>query len=760
MTDLLTEKEFSRSDFLKGSGALVVGFSVPMTLARKAAAATGAAGAIGPALIDPKLVDSWIAIDSSGKVTVLTGKVELGTGILTATMQIAAEELDVAFSSVRIVEGDTWRTPDQGTTAGSQSTKTQWANGVRQAAAEARAALLAMASKRLGVPAAQLTVTGGVVSVASDSSRKVSYGELIGGQRFNLTVTGKAPTKKPSEHKIVGKSIKRPEVPSKLNGRFTYLQDVKIAGMLHGRVVRPPSINATLVSVNGFKKKVAGLVKVVVQKDYVGVVCEREEQAIEAAKNLRVTWKDPGGINSIDQFWAAMESQEGRARLLVADGDVEQALKGAAKVVEATYYYPYQLHGSMGPSCSVADVKGDEATVWSPTQGVYPLRSMIAKFLGLKDQAVHVIYVEGPGCYGLNGADSASLDAVIMSKAVGRPVRVQWMRADEHEWEHFGQPMVMKAKGGLDAAGNLIAWDYQAWTAGRGGRPGNVGAANLPPGYLTGLPLPPTRPTAPTFPPLGADNSNTVAGYLQDEEGRLKNARVIARAVDSPFFTGPLRSPARIQNTFANESFIDELAAAAGADPVEFRLRYVGDERLAEVIRRAAARYGWQSRPSPKSSRNANLLTGRGIGAMQYEGEDGYAATIAEVRVNRKTGKVTVTRMVVAHDVGIIINPDGIRLQIEGNVVQGISRTLKEEVKIKNGRATTKDWEGYSVFRFTDMPKVDIELINRPNQPAVGTGENAMTNMPAAIANAIFDATGARLRRLPFTPARVKAALG
>jgi nicotinate dehydrogenase subunit B len=459
-----------------------------------------------------------------------------------------------------------------------------------------------MASKQLGAPVSQLTISAGVVSVASDSSKKVSYGELIGGQRFNLTVTGKAPTKKPSEHKIVGKSIKRPEVPSKLNGRFTYIQDVKVAGMFHGRVVRPPSINATLVRVNGFKKRVPGLVKMVVQKNYVGVVCEREEQAIAAAKNLRVTWKDPGGINSIDELWSQMESQEGRARLLVADGDVDKALKGAAKVVEAAYYYPFQLHGSMGPSCSVADVRGDEATVWSPTQGVYPLRSMIAKFLGLKDQAVHVIYVEGPGCYGLNGADSVSLDAVIMSKAVGRPVRVQWMRADEHEWEHFGQPMVMKARGGLDADGNLVAWDYQAWSGGRGGRPGNVGAANLPPGFLTGLTLPTTRPEAPRFPPLGADNSNTVAGYLQDEEGRLENARVVARAVDSPFFTGPLRSPARIQNTFANESFIDELAAAARADPVEFRLRYIGDERLAEVIRRAAEKYGWQSRPSPKSA--------------------------------------------------------------------------------------------------------------------------------------------------------------
>ena len=453
-----------------------------------------------------------------------------------------------------------------------------------------------------------------------------------------------------------------------------------------------------------------------------------------------------------------MATLPAQSRLLVSDGNVDKALAGAAKVVEATYYYPYQLHGSMGPSCAVADVKADEATVWSPTQGVYPLRTAVAKVLGFKDQQVHVIYKEGSGCYGLNGADTASIDAVLMSKAVGAPVRVQWMRADEHIWEHYGTPMVMRVKGGLDADGNLIAWDYESLQASRGGRPGNVGAANLPTGALIGLTLPATRASAPTFPPLGADNSNTVAGYLLEEEGLVPNARVIAKTVDSPYFTGPLRSPARIQNSFANESFIDELAAAAGADPVTFRLRYVGDERLRHVIEVAAKAAGWELRNSPKPASKGDIATGRGFAAMQYEGEDGYAGIVCEIEVNKKTGKIRVTRVVVSHDVGIIINPRGIKAQIQGNVVHGVSRALKEEVAL-DPKAKSTDWDSYQVLRFTELPEVKIALISRPNKAPTGSGENAMTAIPAAVANALFDATGVRVRRLPLTPARVKAAL-
>jgi nicotinate dehydrogenase subunit B len=756
MTNLI-ETPHSRRDFLKGGGALIVAFSTPLTLGT--ARAKAATGAIGPALVDPNLIDSWVAVGQDGRVTILTGKVELGTGLKTAQMQIAADELDVPLSMIDVIMSDTWLTPDQGTTAGSQSVKTNFAGGLRRGCAEARQALIQMAAKKLGVPANTLVTQNGAVVSSADSSKRATYGELIGGQRFNLKSTGRAPLKKPSELKVVGKSLSHVDIPEKVQAKLEYVQNVKVPGMLHGRVVRPPGINAKLVSVDGFKTKIPDLVKVVVQKDFVGVVARSEAGAIRAAKELKVTWKDPGGApTNYDALYADMVKRPASSRLLVSDGNVDKALAGAAKVVEATYYYPYQLHGSMGPSCAVADVKADEATVWSPTQGVYPLRTAVAKVLGFKDQQVHVIYKEGSGCYGLNGADTASIDAVLMSKAVGAPVRVQWMRADEHIWEHYGTPMVMKVRGGLDGDGNLIAWDYESLQASRGGRPGNIGAANLPTGALIGLTLAPVRASAPAFPPLGADNSNTVAGYLLEEDVLVPNARVVAKTVDSPYFTGPLRSPARIQNTFANESFIDELAAAAGADPVTFRLRYVGDERLRHVIEVAAKAAGWELRNSPKPASKGDIATGRGFAAMQYEGEDGYAGIVCEIEVNKRTGKIRVTRVVVSHDVGIIINPRGIKAQIQGNVVHGVSRALKEEVAL-DPKAKSTDWDSYQVLRFTELPEVKIALISRPNQPPTGSGENAMTAIPAAVANALFDATGVRLRRLPLTPARVKAAL-
>lgn len=756
MTNII-ETPHSRRDFLKGSGALIVAFGLPLSLGT--AKARGAASAIGPALVDPQLIDSWIAIGQNGRVTIFVGKVELGTALSTAQMQIAADELDVSLSKVDIVQGDTWRTPDQGTTSGSQSIKTQWSSGLRHAAAEARAALLEMASKQLSTPVSQLIVKDGVVSHIGDPSKKVSYSELIGGKTFNLRQTRRVQPKKPSELKVVGRPVRAHDIPAKVRSQLQYVQNVRVPGMLHGRVIRPPGINATLVSVNGFKKRVDGLVKVVVEKNFLGVVCEREEQAIKAAKELKVTWNDPGGVPSYDHLYAQMVSQMGQARLLAMDGDVDKALASAAKVIEATYYYPYQLHGSMGPSCAIADVQGNEVTVWSPTQGVYPLRQAVAGMLGIPQQNVHVIYKEGSGCYGLNGADTASLDAVLLSKAVGKPVRLQWMREDEHVWEHMGTPMVMKIKGGLDGKGDVIAWDFENWQANRGGRPGNVGAANLPTGYLIGRNLPARTIVAPRLPAAGADTSNTEAGYLKDEQGLIPNARVIAHTVDSPFFTGPLRSPARIQNSFANECFIDELAHAAGADPVEYRLRYVGDPRLRDVITVAAKAANWEMRKSPKAPSKGDIAKGRGIAAMQYEGIDGYAGTVVELEVNKRTGRVKVTRVVCSHDVGIIINPDGLKAQIEGNVVHGISRALYEEVLLERNRSGSRNWDTYPVFRFQDLPEIKIALINRVNESPTGSGENLMTALPAAVGNAIFDATGVRLRRLAFTPARIKAAL-
>ena len=413
------------------------------------------------------------------------------------------------------------------------------------------------------------------------------------------------------------------------------------------------------------------------------------------------------------------------------------------------------MHGSMGASAGMASVEGKTATVWSSTQGVYPLRGAIATALGIPAQNIHVLYVEGSGCYGLNGADNVALDAAVLSQEIGRPVRVQYMRADEHRWENYGQPYRIALKGGLDASGKVSVWDYTAWTASRGGRPGPP--ANLPSGILLGFPetpLPASPPATPTQAPNSVDGSNSAPSYV------IPSQRLVTHSGIHSFLAGPLRSPARIQNTFANESFIDELAHAAGADPIAFRLAHLKDQRLIDVINLAAKMAKWQTRPSASKIGKGRFKTGRGFSAMLYEGNNGYNAAVFQVTVDTKTGKVIVDAVWSAQDCGPVLNPDGMRAQAEGGLMQAISRTLIEEVKWGANGITSKDWQTYPVIRFTAMPKTfHFQAIDRKDQPVWGAGEVLITNGPAAIANAIFDATGKRMRRLPFTPARVRAAL-
>jgi nicotinate dehydrogenase subunit B len=751
MADLI-ETPISRRTLLKGAGGMVVAFSLPTFLVSSAEAAP-AASVIGPGVVPPDQIDSWLKIGADGKVTVLTGKVELGTGVETATLQLAAEELDVALEKMELIQADTWMTVDQSYTSGSQSIKSQWgSSGVRQAAAEARAALLNMASAKLGAPVSQLTVTDGVVSVVGNASSHVSYAELIGDQRFNIRMLGKAKPKSADTFTIVGKSIPRRDVPAKLYGTFAYTQDVRVDGMLHGRVVRPPSLDATLVSVDGFGgKTMPGLVKIVVKNNFVGVVCEKEDQAIKAAAALKCTWNtkplpDPASI-----YTAIKSSPSLTDRVLIKSGDVSAAIAASPTKLAAEYWYPYQMHGSMGASCAVADVQGDTATVWSSTQGVYQLRGALATLLGLPGPNVHVQYVEGSGCYGLNAADASAMDAAIMSQAIGKPVRSQNMRADEHGWENYGNAMVIQLAAGLDANGKITGWDYAGWSAGRGSRPGPPG--NVPTGVLAGFPEPAPAKSPPPFPPLGPDSSNTVTSYT------FPTHRVLSHAVASRFFTAPLRSPARIQNTFANESFMDELAAAAKADPIAFRLAHLNDARLQAVIQESARMAKWETRPSPSAASSQRLVTGRSIAAMQYEGTDAYAGVVVQVQVDKQTGKVRVQHVWAAQDCGLTINPDGMRAQAEGCVIQGVSRALKEELRWTTEKVTSIDWITYPVLRFPDMPMFDFEIINRPDQPPLGAGEVVITAMVAAIGNAIHDATGVRLRQVPFTPARVRAGI-
>ena len=732
----------SRRRFLTSTGALIVAFSLPVELRAQAAA---------PARPAPDLaldqVDSWLAIGGDGRVTLFSGKVELGTGVETALSQIVAEELDVAAERVTVVQGDTGRTPNQGYTVGS---KTLQFGGppIRQAAAEARQTLLGLASTRLGIPVDHLTVADGLVSVAGDSAKKVSYAELVGGRRFNRTIGKAAAPKNPADYRVVGQSVRRVELPAKVAGAHVYVHNVRLAGMLHGRVVRPPAAGAALVSIDETSVQgVLGLVKVVREGDFVGVVAEREEQAIAAARGLKVMWRPSTALPEMKELYAAMRQAPTTEKVVASGGDVEAALGAAAKTLRATYEAPFQTHGSIGPSCAVADVRDGRATVWSGTQGPYPLRNTLAQLLGLSPDNVRVVWVEASGCYGHNGADDAAADAALLSRAVGKPVRVQWMRHDEHGWDPKGPAMVVEVRAGLDAQGRVSAWDYGVWTPTHSTRPDGQ-AANLLAGQLTGA-----APARNGF--IGGDR-NARPTYV------FPNQRVVAHwLATSPLRPSALRGLGGPQNSFATESFIDELAAAAGADPLEFRLRHLRDQRAIAVLERVARLAGWQSRPSPKrDGGGAGPASGRGLAFAQYESAYAYVATVVEVEIDRKSGEVRVPRVFVAHDCGVIVNPDGVRNQIEGATIQTISRVLKEEVSFDRTGVTSLDWSSHPILTFPEVPEaIVIGMVNRPEQPALAAGEPAVCTVPAAIANAIFDAAGARVRRLPFTPERLKTAL-
>jgi nicotinate dehydrogenase subunit B len=767
-------RTFSRRTFVKGTGALVVAIGAPRLLNPKAAfAAVNGVDplGIGPTLIDPNQIDSWIAIVADGTVTMKTGKVELGQGTVTATMQLVADELDVPMSKVNHIQSDTWYTPDQGTTAGSQSTGTEnGPAGVRQAAAEARAALLNMASAKLGVPVSSLAVSNGVVSAGNAS---VSYADLVGGKLFNLPVTGKATPKPYTAYKVVGTSVPRFDVPDKVFGKFTYTQDIKVPGMLHARVVRPSTLDSTLVKVDGFPSgKPADLVQVVTKGNYVAVVAKSEWGAIEGAQQLKVTWNTaplPNWATFNDDIVgmgpstdAVIQDSKIRGSSVVPAGqDVDAVIAAtpAAKALSQTYKYPIQMHGSMGTSAATAVVDNARqvATVWSSTQAIYPLRAMLATALGFPVQNIHCIYTEGSGCYGQNKADDVALDAAVISQIVGKPTRVAYMRSDEHAWENYGQAYTIKITGAIDTSGakpKVIAWKRDAWTSSRGGRPGPP--ASMASGILMGFPETPVTPGTSLTPSQdlnSVDGSNSAPLYV------IPAAKLTNHTVRRTFLSGPLRSPARIQNTFANEVMMDELARLAGADPVNFRIDHLQDARMIAVIQATAQMSNWRYGPAAAKVGTGRYLTGTGFSAHRYEGNLGYNAVALNLTVDTKTGKVRVNHVWSAQDCGPAINPDGMKQQAEGCVMQGISRSLIEELRWNKDGILSRDWVSYPVIRFTDMPKFDFQIIDRKDQAAVGAGEVLITNMPSAISSAIFDATGKRMRQLPFTPARVRAAL-
>jgi nicotinate dehydrogenase subunit B len=760
---------FSRREFLRGSGALVVTYAAATT-ARPALAAQGPFDT-RVQQVDPRRLDAWIAIAADGRVTAYTGKCELGQGMQTAQMQLVAEELSVPFERVSLVQCDTSITPDQGTTSGSQSTPGNFNDqNLALAAATAREALIAMAARRLGLPAADLAAVDGAVVARTDASRRATYGELIGARRFDLPLSATARRKPQADWKVLGTSQPRVDIAAMVTGQLEYVQHVRVPGMLHGRVVRPPAVGATLVSVDERSiRGIPGIVRVVVRKNFVGVVAESQWRAIQAAGALKASWTRGAGLPRQADFYTRLRSQPSRDALLVDSGSVDEALARATTVLRSTYVHPYQMHGSIGTSCAVADVRDGSATVWSSTQSAYPLRSGVAMLLGMPAGSVRVVFVRGAGCYGINGADTVAYDAALMSQAAGRPVRVQLSRADEMAWENYGSAYVIDQRVGVGPDGAIVAWDYEAWVPTRGGRPGYDRPGNVITGTLAGFEPNIVAPRAAVAPAGAFDNgSNAAPSYVTGcigsacaGTGVIANERVLTHTVNSPFYTGPLRSPARLQNTFAHECFMDDVAAHVRADPVEYRLRHLRDPRLREVVAAAAKAAGWQSRPSPAPNpARTGVGRGRGIACVLYEGDNGYCAMVADVEVDRRSGALSVRRLVMAHDCGPMTNPDGVRMQLEGGALQGMSRALGEEVTWDEQKVTSIDWRGYrSLPLGFPMPAMECVLIDRSGGVAMGAGETSITLSAAAIGNAIFDATGVRIREVPFTTERIRRAL-
>jgi nicotinate dehydrogenase subunit B len=592
--------DITRRDFLKATAALVVAFGWPLDWGESESQAATLRTSGGP--LPANQVDSWLIVHNDNTVTVMTGKVELGTGVSTSLRQIVADELDFPFEKIRWIQGDTANTVDQAPTFGSQTIK-RGGGQLRQAAAEAKATLFSLAATRLGVPEEALTIANGVIAARDGFGKKLTFAEALGGHSFEREISGTIQAKSPSGYKLVGRPVPRVDIPGKITGAHVYLQNLRLPGMLHGRVIHPMSIDARLVKADPSSiGSLPGFVKVVVNENFVGVVCEREEQAIRAARELKLEWQAPSPpLPLMSELAETLRKIPSNDRPAGSAGDVDAAFATAAKTLSASYYWPYQLHASIGPSCAVADVKNGGATIWSATQGAHQLRPTIAQLLDIAAAEVRVIYTEASGCYGHNGADDAAAGAALLSQAVGRPVRVQWMRQDEHGWEPVGPAMAMEVRGGLDNDAKIVAWDFQSWTPTHSSRP-NGSAGSLLAGQLTGK-------AAGMASQSGADrNANHTYNF--------KNNRVLVHWLkSSPLRASALRGLGSPQNTFANESFMDELALAAGADPVEFRLRQLDDERAKAVLQSAAKRADWPNRPAAQTG----MKLGRGVAFVRYE---------------------------------------------------------------------------------------------------------------------------------------------
>lgn len=725
-----------RRDFLKKSSALIVSFSFASHIDTADASLDS---------MNKNAVSAWLQLDDDGFITIYSGKVDLGTGVKTALIQMTADELDVPMSKIKMIMGDTGTTVDQGQTAGSLSIKDGGVQ-IRKACATARNALIAKAANNWGVSPGDIVTTGDGSLLSKSKNTKIRYGEIVKDDFQSLQVSANPELKKYSDYRYVGKSVPRVDIPAKVTGEFTYVHDIKIPGMLHARVIFPKNIGSRLISVDESSvNSMPGFVKIVRKDDYLAIVAKTEWAAIQIAKSLKVQWSDWSGLPSEQNMYAVWRGLEVlKVEERQKRGDVTAALKNSAKRISASYQFPIHSHASMGPSCAVANFRDGKCEIWSPSQATHSLQTEIASVLGIHKANVRLYYVDGSGCYGRNGHEDCSADAALISMLAGAPVRVQWMREDELGWDPKSPPTIVDLEGGLDKDGNVIAWNTNFI----------ISAQN---GTLAEYPL--LSAVHSGLKRTGVYTGNIVNN--SDVEYVFPNAYTKVSRVNNVFLrTSHLRTPGRMQNNFANECFMDELAAAANKDPIQFRLTYLKDPRSIDVIQAVAKSANWDTRPSPsKKASKGDIAKGRGFAYVRYQNNVTYVAMVAEVEVNKKTGKVKVSKIHCSHDCGMIVNPDGAKNQIEGGIIQTVSRTLIENVRFDHSKVTSIDWAGYPIIKFPEVPEIKTILIDRPDAPPWGAGEMSATVVPAAISNAIFDAIGIRMRTPPFNSQAVLEAL-
>ena len=733
----------SRRRFLKRSGFLALGFTIPLLDVHSQQTASADKPRLPGDLQVNRTLSAWIRIQSEDQsVLLMVGKVELGQGILTAVVQVCADELDVEMARVKVVSGDTALVPNEGTTAGSFSMP-NCATAVRQAAAEVRAILLGLAQVRLGQPSSGLSVRDGLVQTVSGAT--ISYWDLLVGESLQREATGRVKTKPIGEHRLVGRSVHRLDLTPKILGQAMFVQELRPKGMVFGQIVRPPTYGARLIAADTAAiTRMPGVIKVLRDGSFLGVIAIREGQAQAAALALQQTcqWQVPRELPGTDGMpdWLLKTKPD---RIIETKKQVRSTPGQVTRTVEASYYRPYHMHASIGTSAALATLGADGIlTVQTHSQSVFETGEAIAKMLGMPLARVRMQHVQGSGCYGHNMADDAAADAALLAVAVpGTPVRLQYTREQEHLWEPYGSAMLIKTRAGLDAQGNVLDWDLTIWSTPHGTRPGGQPGNLLSARYLE-KPFSIPKPQNGGAPNFAADR-NGIALY--DFPGHNVLTHFIT---EMPLRVSSTRGLGAYANVFAIESFMDELAHSVGADPVAYRLRFLKDERARDAIVRAAEKFGWsQWQKSPGR--------GRGIGFAKYKNIAGYCAVALEVEVNRQSGRIRVLRAVASADSGHIVNPDGVSNQIEGGLIQSLSWTLKEEVQMDDTQVLSQDWSSYPILTYSEVPPVEVVLIDRPGQPFLGTGEASQGPTGAALANAVFDATGVRFRRLPLTPDRV-----